>query len=103
MANYIADDCDQDVNRNITNMTDFLNFQIKKPRPSEAKNLLSQFENKNWSASALEKQLLQQLEEKLEIKEIFNNEIKKATEYLNSVKPNYQAVLSEYKDFFSSN
>lgn len=83
-------------------MTDFLNLQIKRPRPSEAKNLLSQFENKNWSASVIERQLLQQLEEKLEIREIFNNEIKKANEYLNSVKPNYQTVLSEYKDFFSS-
>ena len=87
LANYVDDDCLQSKNSNITNITYFLNLQMRKTHPTQTKNLLTHFGDKNWSKS----------------KDIFNIEIKKATEYLNNGKPNYQRVLSEYQDFFGSN
>lgn len=102
MANYVDDDCEKEKNKNITNMTDFLSFQLKKSQSPETKSLLSELNNKNWSMNVLEKKLLQDLEQQLEIKDIFNIELKKATEFLNSIKPNYKSILSEYKDFFAS-
>ena len=103
LANYVDDDCLQSKNSNITNITYFLNLQMRKTHPTQTKNLLTHFGDKNWSKSFTETQLLKELDQKTEIKDIFNIEIKKATEYLNNVKPNYQRVLSEYQDFFGSN
>ena len=102
LANYVDDDCIPDKNQNITNMTYFLNLQIRKSRPTETKNLLSQFGDKNWTMGISENQFLNELDQKIEIRDIFNTEIQKAIDYLNSVKPNYQRILSEYQDFFGS-
>lgn len=75
---------------------------MRKIHSSEAKNLLTHLGDKNSSIDITETQLLKELDQKIEIKDIFNVEIKKAAEYLNSIKPNYQRILSEYQDFIGS-
>ena len=102
LASYVDEDCIAEKNENITDLTYFLNLQMSKTHPKQEKNFVSQLADKNLSLSLSENQLLKELEQKIEVQDIFNVEIKKATEFLNSIKPNYQQVLSEYQDFFGS-
>ncbi len=102
LASYVEDDCIAEKNQNITDLTYFLNLQMSKTHPKQEKNFESQLADKNLSLSLSENQLLKELEQKIEVRDIFNVEIKKATESLNSVQPNYQKILSEYQDFFAS-